>query len=390
MIDNRFNGRGFAFPPRGGFSPMTRPNMSAPVFVNAANNFTAKNIDPADLNRIMSLYGDNVQDVYELGAGQKWMFEKGKKNKSAFFMQMMLKAEIDIDPFSFRKKVDEVCSKRETLRFAYVHKQMKKPYSVELKNRKAELHFDDLSDVPIDEEDAKLESLCDADRRRGFDLEKDPLIRIRVYKLSGEKRHAIMISQPHINSDGTSVGLLIKDIFIDYVLKIPDFKQNDLFSYKKYAEYLETIDKKAELDYWKEYLDGIPEHQPLPGAKAASGEFSEMVHFVPFSPETEKALQEAQKRYKTTVYNILQASWGVMMNRITGSEDVIFGAISSGRDPGMYQCMDLVGGFIKVLPVRVKVTDDTKFSALVKQIQSEFAKSMNYSHCSPEEISTLR
>ena len=370
-------------------------NINNPLFLGQLSTKTGINpgkytaeISRSDLAVITQKYKDQVQDIYDLAPGQKWMFHKKSNNRSAFFLQMLLKTEMKLKPIDFRRRVNEVCKNNETLRFAYVYRGLKKPYCVCLKDRSAEISFENLSEVDEKDVDPMLEKYCDADIRRGFDLEKDPLLRIHIYKLKKEDNYAIMISQPHINSDGTSIGILIKDLFIDYVLNI-DQKSlaGGRSGYKSIAVSQNSADINKELDYWKKYLSGLTEDITLPGMQKSSGEFNETVYIHSFPPALSESLKAASKKYKTTTYNIMQAAWGIMLNRITGRQDIVFGAITSGRDARVFQSLSIPGGFVKVIPVRLRISDDMMFGNVVKALQKDFAWSMENSHCSVDQIS---
>ncbi len=351
------------------------------------NNYTAKNILPTDLYQIVRKYGNNIEDIYDLGPGQKWMFGEKKNNKSAFFLQMTIMTEMELDPATFRKKVDSECERRDTLRFAYVYKGLSKPYCVCLKNRRSEISFEDISNIAQEDVDRALDVASAADRRRGFDLENDPLLRIHVYKVHGDNKFVFIISQPHINSDGTSMGILIKDIFIDYALKIDTpFSESGEGDYKSVADFRNSIDINKELGYWKNYLEDAENDISLPGKINTDKEFEETVYVSVLPPDLEDGLATAGKKYKTTTFNILQASWGIMLNRITGRKDVLFGAITSGREVSMFKSMSIPGGFVKVIPVRMRIDDDQKITDIFTDLQKDFVLSIENSHVSIDEI----
>ncbi|MBR1479234.1 MAG: cyclic nucleotide-binding domain-containing protein [Lachnospiraceae bacterium] len=364
-----------------------------PVFQNPffpgdqgiSKKYTAE-VSPGDLAKIVQKYGSRIQDIYDLGPGQSWMFHAKNNNQSAFFLQMVLKAEMKLRPVDFKRRVDAECEKNETLRFAYVYRGLKKPYCVCLKDRRAELSFEDLSSIKEDDIDRTLEKYSEADRRRGFDLEKDPLLRIHIYKLKKEDNYAIILSQPHINSDGTSIGILIKELFIDYVLNIDPKLQTGGSEYKSIAVSRNKADLNRELSYWKEYLEGLTEEIFLPGMQKSKGEFKETVYTCEVPKALTDAMKTASKKHRTTIYNIMQAAWGIMLNRLTGRKDIIFGAITSGRDAHVFQSMNIPGGFVKVLPVRLQLADDQMFGDVVSSLQKDFVHSMENSDCSVEQI----
>lgn len=350
--------------------------------------YTAKNIETSDLSRIVGMYADSISDIYDLGPGQSWMLEAGKRCRSAFFLQMTLIVEMKMDIASFEKKVNDVCKKRDTLRFAYVYKNLKKPYAVEIKDRKPDLTFAELSSEYSEEEILEhIERLCAADFRKGFDLEKDSLFRMTVINLNKDNQYAFIISQPHINSDGTSIGLLIKDIFIDYAmhLEMPDYADESV--YKQYLEYLSKIDKSKEIKYWQNYLKGMPDDVCLPGEKDHDDvEYEQDIVFVPISEDTMSKFNVAQKKYKATSFNIIQTAWAVALSKMKASSDIVFGAVTSGRDVEAFCGKNIPGGFVRVIPVRILTDEDSDISNLIETVQNDFINSSDNSHCTPEEI----
>lgn len=350
--------------------------------------YTAKNIEISDLSRIVGMYADSISDIYDLGPGQSWMLEAGKSCRSAFFLQMTLMVEMKMDIASFEKKVNDVCKKRDTLRFAYVYKKLKKPYAVELKDRKPDLTFTELSNEYSEEEILEqIERISAADFRKGFDLEKDPLFRMTVINLNRNNQYAFIISQPHINSDGTSIGLLIKDIFIDYAMNLEMQDYLDENVYKQYQEYLAKIDKSKELKYWQEYLKGMPKDVSLPWGKEHDDvEYEQDIVFAPINEDTMSRFNEAQKRYKATGFNIMQTAWAVALSKMKSSSDIVFGAVTSGRDVEAFGGRNIPGGFVRVIPVRILTDKNSNINSLIETVQKDFINSSDNSHCTPDEI----
>ena len=349
--------------------------------------YTAGSLSEADLRVMVGLYGNRIQDIYELGAGQRWMLEEARRVRSAFFLQILTKAVIPLDPATFRQRADEVASKWENLRSAFVYRNVSMPYRVVLKERQPEINYFDLSDLDMESFDEKLKKLMEADRIRGFDLERDPLLRISVYKSCDKDTYAIILSQPHINSDGTSLGMLFSDLFIGYALDMNGIdKKIEAQSYQNYANYLETIDTDQELSYWKKKLDGINKDQNLPGWRANDLDYEMSDYFVPFTDEERSWLKSAQKSFKVTQFMLLQGIWGIMAARMKGRNDFVLGSIISGRDEAVMDSMLQGGGFVNVLPVRIQFEEDERFSDFISRTQQDFSESMQHSHCSPGQI----
>jgi hypothetical protein len=357
------------------------------------SDYTATDLSEKDLQEIITRVGSKVENIYELTPGQRWMLGDADRVTSEFFLQYLFRAYIHLEPYKLRQKLEEVCEKRDNLRSAYLRRGLSKPYRVVLKNRQAELKFEDLSDLTDEALEEKLKSIMDADRRRGFDLEKDSLLRITVYKTGAENTYAILMSQPHINTDGMSMMLLLKDIFVDYALETAGLleqfgKHLPEVSYEEYAKWLESRDREGELEYWKQVLKGMTKHTKVPGALGdMKGEPVISQMSLTFSKDTQIGLKEKQSAFKATANSLMQAAWSILLMRMYHTKDVTFGAITSGREAQVQKSSMMTGGFVNAIPVRACIdSGEMSVSDFVKSLQNQFMTSLSYAHCSPGEI----
>lgn len=350
------------------------------------DQFTANNLGQENLDRIVSKYGADIDDIYRLSPGQKWMFGRAQKVTNAFFLQMFFKVTMNLKPSTFRRKLDEVSLKRTNLRTAFAYRGMDEPYQVVLKNRRPELRFIDRSDKTIEELREELEDFRISDRRRGFDLENDPLLRITIFSTAEKDTYAIVSSQPHINDDGASEMMMFKEIFVDYALgdkiKLPEIGTG---SYQNYAKWLESLDRESELKYWKELLADAPQTR-LPGRIDTNLEPEINTLLLTFSPEEDAVIPKLQTRYGATLNSIAQSAWGVMLQKIYNTDDVVFGSITSGRSSEVQDSNQITGGFVNAFPVRVKTREKENFSELIKRVQSQIFQSQEKAHFSPDEL----
>ncbi len=351
------------------------------------NRYSADSISENDLRHIIGQYGSTVENIYELAAGQKWMLEAAKRVKSAFFLQFLIKAVIKLDLAAFRQQADEVCRKHESLRSAFVVKGVEQPYRIILNNRVPEINCFDFSDLSMEEFDEKIRTCMETDRKRGFDLERDSLLRISIYKSCEEDTYALIISQPHINSDGTSIGIMLKDLFMGYVLDMNGIDRKiEKQSYQNYSDYLGKIDTAKELDFWKKGLNGIDEDQFLPGQQINDLDYSSSRLFVPFDDDELTVLKEAAKTYKVTQFTILQGLWGIAIARLKQRKQIVYGAITAGRDANVSDSMAIEGGFVNAIPVVINFDDDETLEDFFHSLQKNFLEYMNNSHVAPDQI----
>ena len=71
----------------------------------------------------------------------------------------------------------------------------------------------------------------------------------------------------------------------------------------------------------------------------------------------------------------LQAVWSVLISRYQQSGDLIFGTVVSGRPAEIKGVEHMVGLFINAVPRRVKLSEDTTFNGLLKQLQEQSLQS---------------
>lgn len=62
---------------------------------------------------------------------------------------------------------------------------------------------------------------------------------------------------------------------------------------------------------------------------------------------------------------ISRAIWGLVLRRYTGSDEVCFGFITSGRDIPVDGIRDLVGTAINMLVCRMKLEDSTPIKSII-------------------------
>lgn len=353
--------------------------------------YSARNLNTGDLDRILCLFGLETEEIYELTPGQRWMMqETGQEVGRLFFLQAILKIKIDLNAADFRLHVDQLVRKREYYRSAFVSSGLSHPYRVILKHRTAECFFYDLSDKDEKAENHEMEELAKEDRSRGFDLSRDSLLRIHVAKLAGKDRYGAIVSQPHINTDALSLGLTLKELFPDYVMLpgggIPSPPGGD---YRMIAEYFDRADRRGDLAYWKKRLKDLPAPLLLPGAAPDSsdpegGEMS--VHVKEISPETSRLLKKAQSRYKTSLNCMMLLAWGIMLQKLYGREDVVFGTITSGRSPAIPGINTVQGGFVNAFPIRIKACEEMKIPEILRRFSGRFYESLRHTHVTEKEI----
>ncbi|GDY58176.1 hypothetical protein SVIO_087990 [Streptomyces violaceusniger] len=107
------------------------------------------------------------------------------------------------------------------------------------------------------------------------------------------------------------------------------------------------------------------------------------------SPEVTSALTELARGRGWTVNTLVQAAWGILLGKLTGSDDVVFGATVSGRPPELPGVENMVGLFINTLPVRVRLNPAESLSSLLNRAQEQASRLVEHHHLGLTDIHRL-
>lgn len=348
--------------------------------------YMAHGLSQNDLKIINEKYGDDIEDILDILPGQKWMLGSVSEVTSAFFVQSVIKIQTKKDITLLAERLDEMSTNHLNLRSAIAYRNQSIAYSVVLKSRRPKIEFIDSSHLTPDELENEISVFCEADRKKGFDLEKDPLMRITVFITGKDDISVIVVSQPHINYDEASGILLFKELLIDHILGIKVIKnEKESNCLRDYLEKMQNIDKRSELEYW-EHLLADSTMTYIPGRSASDNDADIRNYTVYLRDSEKKRIGGLQQRYKVTMNTIIQTAWGLYLHKLLGTEDAVFGTMCSGRNSTDVDTGKLMGCFVNVLPVRVRASVYKTFSELLHEMQMQIYSSMQKSHCCIDEI----
>ncbi|KJD51805.1 hypothetical protein UZ38_41045, partial [Bacillus amyloliquefaciens] len=101
----------------------------------------------------------------------------------------------------FQKSLDALIERYDIFRTAFIHKNVAKPRQVVLKERQSRLQFVDISHLDEAAKKTFVDQFEHDDKKKGFDLQTDPLMRVSILKRAHEQYHCIW-SHHHILMDG--------------------------------------------------------------------------------------------------------------------------------------------------------------------------------------------
>ncbi|MCW3106371.1 MAG: Nonribosomal peptide synthetase, partial [Segetibacter sp.] len=230
-----------------------------------------------------------------------------------------------------------------------------------------------------------------ADRVKGFNFKIAPLMRIALIRLS-EDRYRMLWTWHHILLDGWSKPLLMEEFLRTYELLIAgkEVVTRELDCYEDYIRYIERIDKEKEEAYWRHYLQGVEQSTLLPfiGAIAERNKgigLSDLLFLEVDTHKTAKIQHYAQKHH-LTVNTVMQGVWAFLLHRYTGSSDIVYGVIVSGRPDDLPGVEQRVGMYINSQALRSVIGESRRIVEWLQNIQNEQVSSRRYQHTALADV----
>jgi len=295
----------------------------------------------------------------------------------AYFEQWSFHLDGELQPEIVRDAWNDLFARHSALRTAFTSDAAGRPQQQVLRRREVDLTVKDLSALPASARAARLEHEKTADRRRGFALDGDPLVRVLLLRWAADQWDLIW-SHHHIVLDGWSAGLVQFEFLETYAARRAGHPAA-LEPAPAFGDFVRTLPAATDRSFWSSYLDGYDTTAELPRT-AQPGPAELGRHLVELSPDTSMAVAAFCRNEGVTLSTFVQAVWGVILSRYAYSDDVVFGYVVSGRRPSLPGVERMVGLLINTIPVRVRLREDESFSALVKRLLGEAADLTAHQH----------
>ncbi len=333
----------------------------------------------------------NVESVYALSPMQQSMLVRllQAPELEEYPQQVRWTLAGDFDADAFRRAWREASARHPILRTAFFWEGLDEPLQVVRGRVEVPVEVLDWRGVPAAELEARLERWLREDRERGFDLHSAPLARVTCLR-TGEREHRCVWSYHHLLLDGWSAALCLREVFALYESlcegTVP--RPEPARPFGDFVAWLGAQDGSRAERFWRSVLAGFAAPTPLGPARPrdpASPETPALAVATVPAPLVER-LRGVARRHGLTLNTLLQGAWGLLLARYSGEEDVVFGAVSAGRPPGLPGVETMLGMFIGTVPVRVRARPCAPLLPWLRELQAAQAEARHFDHCSVQEI----
>ncbi|MBF6205530.1 amino acid adenylation domain-containing protein, partial [Streptomyces gardneri] len=289
-----------------------------------------------------------------------------------YTMQAVVDLGGALDAARLRSAAQGIVDRYPNLRTAFVTDSDGQAAQVVLGRVEAPWSEVDLTDLPAEERIAELRRQVAAEQATHFDMATPPLIRFTLFR-SDETQWHLAITTHHILLDGWSMPLLMRDLLVLYAVRGDQTALPRVASYRNFLGWLAGRDRDASLRAWAAALEGVDEPTQLAPQPRATENYEIGKVVTELDADRTRRISKHAAELGVTVNTLVQAAWGILLGRLTGRGDVVFGATVSGRPAELPGVESMVGLFINTLPVRLRIDDRQTIGELLARLQGDQA-----------------
>lgn len=337
---------------------------------------------------------NKIHDMYGLTSLQEGiLFHAIDVNEGEYFLQEVYDCKKEVNPVIVRSALYLLSDKYEVLKTRFLYRKVDKPVQVILRGMEPELNVIDLSDER--KKNDRVDMIVKEDRKRGFDLERDTLLRVTLLVLDRES-YKMIWSIHHIITDGWSNTLIDESFFYFYKQLLMGRDRGELEAeilhenrktFGDYVRWRNRKDNKQAIEYWKDFLQGF--HRVTDIERRDNNLYRENrkkeIEFS-FSKEDTELLHNKCKEYSATLSALMEIALGILLKGYNNTNDVAFGKVVSGRNVEYSNIEEMVGLFINTIVQRIKIDNDVKVSDLLHKVMVQSLESMKYEDIGLKDI----
>ncbi|MFG3052676.1 amino acid adenylation domain-containing protein [Kitasatospora sp. NPDC048239] len=293
-----------------------------------------------------------------------WFLEQWNPGAPTYLVPWVFRFAGPVDPELLRAALAGVVARHESLRTTFV---LGEDGPRQVVHPSVELPF-----TLVDTTAGLVDGLLAEAALEPFDLETGPLLRARVFR-AGDATTMLLLCH-HIVWDEGSLPVLegeLQELYAALVEGRPADLPEPPVQYADYSawQYRDEAEAERQLEYWREQLADaptdpvLPADHPRPEVQAFRGAFHRFAMPAPVA----EAVRELARSEDATPFMVLLASLALTLHRRTGQRDLVLGSPVSVR--GRTELDGLIGYFVNLLPLRVRVGEDVSFRELVRHVR---------------------
>ena len=357
--------------------------------VTASENFAAAPLNPAAR-----------PDVIPLSLGQEriWQLVELQPASEAYNTAAAYRIAGPLNVPALEQSLNEVQRRQETLRTSFPKKDGQAhqviaaalPVVLPVTDAVKDLHL-----FAPDRRELEIQRMVELEVWQPVDLISGPAWRCRLLRL-GSEDHVLVCTFHHIIFDGASKNIFLRELTSFYEAfaagRTPAAPPLSV-QYADYAiwqrQWMESGDATRQLSYWREQLAGTVGELALPidhpRADAAAFRCGSQTFQLPDS--LANALWELSRKEQCSLFAVLLAAYGVVLQRYSGQEDLVLCCPVASRDRAEIE--DLIGYFNNIVVMRLDLSGNPSFRDILRRLRRKVLEALENQNLPLQKIAEL-
>jgi len=347
------------------------------VFENSTIELHAMLIKSSKKIKYEEIKRAEIAESYPLSSSQLrlWVLSQFKDTSSAYNIPNSVVLTGDYNIENFVTAINLTIDRHEILRTIFKEDDEGEIRQWVLSREELDFAIDYQDFTTYADKDQLIKSYIQKDAFKDFDLEKGPLLRASILKVS-DSQMVFYYNMHHIISDGWSMNILARDVEAFYTsleageaFSLPELK----IQYKDFASWekskLECKDALVDKEFWLHQLSGelpglnLPSTKTRPKVKTHNGR--RLYTFI--SKELTDKINGFVTENGGSMFMTLLTSWNILMYKYTANQDIIIGTPVAGRQHSNLE--DQIGFYINSLALRNTVNPEDDFIQLYENVK---------------------
>ncbi|MGH8907856.1 MAG: amino acid adenylation domain-containing protein [Egibacteraceae bacterium] len=306
----------------------------------------------------------------------------------AYTLQLIFGLDGDLDTATLQAAHQALLDRHSTLRAAVRRTTDGRSVAVIPRHTRLPWRVIDLSALDPAVREAEAARLFADERSRRFDLAQPPLLRMLLVRLDA-RRHRLGVTYQRILLDGWSTSVLFQELLALYVNRGDAAALAPVTPYRDYLAWLAAADRPAAEAAWREALAELNEPTLVAGADWQRLPVFPDEVAVELPEALTAALTRQARRLGVTLNTVVQGAWGLLLARLTGRDNVVFGVTVSGRPAEFAGVETMVGLLMNTVPVCVRLRPGEPVGQVLVRVQAEQAGLLAHHHLGLADIQRL-
>ncbi|OIN52091.1 non-ribosomal peptide synthase/polyketide synthase [Pseudomonas costantinii] len=313
------------------------------------------------------------EQTLELSFAQQrqWFLWQLEPTSSAYHIPAALRLRGDLDRAALQQSFDALVERHESLRTRFVL-DAERPVQLIDAPTPVAIRYETAVSA---QDEGHLRGLIEAETRQLFDLQRGPLLRVKLLQLAADD-HVLILTQHHIVSDAWSMRVMVDDLMQLYrgfsggqsvALPVLPIQYADYGHWQR--QWLAAGEQQRQLAYWTAQLGGeqpileLPTDHPRPAQQSYRGARLPVV----LEPSLVDGLKRLAQQQHSTLFMLLLASLQTLLHRYSGQNDIRVGVPVANRN--RTETEGLLGFFVNTQVLKADIEGGVRFDQLLSQVK---------------------